>query len=137
MGQNPVSPVNIPITKIGSKMGGGCTYQPKWDPKTRYRLKWVLNSPIPPNGIPERFGPPPGDPKAHHPPHGARAWPRPAPAAPPAARGSARSLPAAWLARSARDAQNAEAGASICSDPGKEGNPFWGRPVLVGQNPPT
>ena len=31
MGQNPVSPVNIPIpTKIGSKMGGAPT--PKWDP---------------------------------------------------------------------------------------------------------
>ena len=35
MGQNPVPPVNIPIpTKIGSKMGGEFTYQPKWDPKT-------------------------------------------------------------------------------------------------------
>ena len=35
MGQNPnlVPPVNIPIpTKIGSKMGGEFTYQPKWDP---------------------------------------------------------------------------------------------------------
>ena len=35
MGQKPVPPVNIPIpTKIGSKMGGEFTYQPKWDPKT-------------------------------------------------------------------------------------------------------
>ena len=33
MGQQPVLPVNIPIpTKIGSKMGGEFTYQPKWDP---------------------------------------------------------------------------------------------------------
>ena len=33
MGQNPVPPVSIPIpTKIGSKMGGAFTYQPKWDP---------------------------------------------------------------------------------------------------------
>ena len=33
MGQNPFPPVNIPIpTKIGSKMGGEFTYQPKWDP---------------------------------------------------------------------------------------------------------
>ena len=32
MGQNPVPPVNIPIpTKIGPKMGGEFTYQPKWD----------------------------------------------------------------------------------------------------------
>ena len=32
-GQKPVSPVNIPIpTKIGSKIGGEFTYQPKWDP---------------------------------------------------------------------------------------------------------
>ena len=31
MGQNPVSPVNLPIpTKIGSKMGGEFTYPPKW-----------------------------------------------------------------------------------------------------------
>ena len=30
-----VPPVNMPIpTKIGSKMGGEFTYQPKWDPKT-------------------------------------------------------------------------------------------------------
>ena len=30
---NPVPPVNIPIpTKIGSKMGGEFTYQPKWNP---------------------------------------------------------------------------------------------------------
>ena len=28
-GEHPDSP-----TKIGSKMGGECTYQPKWDPKT-------------------------------------------------------------------------------------------------------
>ena len=37
MGQKPVPPVNIrfnPTTKIGSKMGGEFTYQPKWDPKT-------------------------------------------------------------------------------------------------------
>ena len=34
MGQNPVPSVNIPIrAKIGSKMGGEFTYQPKWDPK--------------------------------------------------------------------------------------------------------
>ena len=35
MGQNQNrTPVNIPIpTKIGSKMGGQFTYQPKWDPK--------------------------------------------------------------------------------------------------------
>ena len=33
MGQNPAPPVNIPIpTKIGSKMGGEFTYQPKCDP---------------------------------------------------------------------------------------------------------
>ena len=31
MGQNPIPPVNIPNpTKIGSKMGGEFTYQPKW-----------------------------------------------------------------------------------------------------------
>ena len=31
--QNPVFAVNIPIpTRIGSKMGGEVTYQPKWDP---------------------------------------------------------------------------------------------------------
>ena len=35
MGQIPVPRANIPIpTKIGSKMGGEFTYQPKWDPKT-------------------------------------------------------------------------------------------------------
>ena len=35
MGQKPVPPLNIPIlTKIGSKLGGEFTYQPKWDPKT-------------------------------------------------------------------------------------------------------
>ena len=33
MGQNPVPPVNIPIsTKIGSKMGGAPAPTPKWDP---------------------------------------------------------------------------------------------------------
>ena len=33
MCQNSLPPVNIPIpTKIGSKMGGEFTYQPKWDP---------------------------------------------------------------------------------------------------------
>ena len=33
MGQNSVPPVHVPIpTKIGSKMGGEFTYQPKWDP---------------------------------------------------------------------------------------------------------
>ena len=33
MGQNPNrTPVNIIPTKIGSKMGGEFTYQPKWDP---------------------------------------------------------------------------------------------------------
>ena len=33
MSQKPVPPVNIPIpAKIGSKMGGEFTYQPKWDP---------------------------------------------------------------------------------------------------------
>ena len=32
-GQKPVPPVNIPIpTKIGPKIGGEFTYQPKWDP---------------------------------------------------------------------------------------------------------
>ena len=37
MGQNPVPPVHIPIpTKIGSKVGGEFTYQPKWDPKTSH-----------------------------------------------------------------------------------------------------
>ena len=36
MGQHPNrARMNIPIpTKIGSKMGGEFTYQPKWDPKT-------------------------------------------------------------------------------------------------------
>ena len=35
MGQNPISPVNIPIpTKIGSKMGGEFSPTPKWHPKT-------------------------------------------------------------------------------------------------------
>ena len=34
-GSNTRPPANIPIpTKIGSKMGGEFTYQPKWDPKT-------------------------------------------------------------------------------------------------------
>ena len=37
MGQNPngiPSKHPNPTTKIGSKMGGEFTYQPKWDPKT-------------------------------------------------------------------------------------------------------
>ena len=32
MGENPVPPVNIILTKIGSKMGRKFTYPPKWDP---------------------------------------------------------------------------------------------------------
>ena len=33
MGPNPVPPANIPMpTKIGSKMVGEFTHQPKWDP---------------------------------------------------------------------------------------------------------
>ena len=31
MGQNPIAPVNIPTSKIGSKMGGA-SKAPKWDP---------------------------------------------------------------------------------------------------------
>ena len=58
MGQHPVPPVNIPIpTKIGSKLGGEFTNQPKWDPTTvltttaicatdrQNTLKWVVHLP--------------------------------------------------------------------------------------------
>ena len=76
-----VPPVNIPIpTKIGSKLGGEFTYQPKWDPigftnpmwtlprrnmamgqnpnrtpsehPPKSVLNWVVNSPTNQNGIP-------------------------------------------------------------------------------------
>ena len=44
VGQNPVPPVNIPIpSKIGSKMGGEFTYQPKWDPNTVLHNQSVAN----------------------------------------------------------------------------------------------
>ena len=56
MGQNPVPPVNIPIpTKIGSKMGGELTYQPKWDPIGFDPQPHVFLPQCPSFRLPDRF----------------------------------------------------------------------------------
>ena len=56
VGQNPVPVVNIPIpTRIGSKMDGEFTYQPKWDPIgfEPWPYGWVSLSRV---GLLRRFG---------------------------------------------------------------------------------